>query len=413
MVGPRITRRQLLSALPLTFLGGCNSVVGSLAGDPPAWPTIQHDPGHTGHLPDESVPEQGLVSKWDVETDHDELCLQKPAVTDDALFTGTPDALVGVNTDDGTVRWRRSGVGDGERRVGDVHAGRDRVFAVWDAGRGVSDKLAAHDPSTGKVAWELTTNTTLGAALPVGDRLFAVATFSVGQRLLEFDPRTGDRRGSAPVSLASTPPLAFADGTLFSGTYRDTDGFLGRWTLCALDPATGEREWSRDVDGYGVGGRYSAGSPHLTVADGRVYFGTGPATLYALDAADGSVEWTYQPEEGATATGHAPVVDGSRVYFVNLSRVVALDAATGDEAWVYDEMDLEIRGHPERYPILAGGTLLVPGRVDLVALDAETGEERYRWGYATDGLAGIAPVLVDDVLYAAFGDSRYAIPESW
>jgi outer membrane protein assembly factor BamB len=429
MVGDdlRVSRRQFIGICGVTPLSGCASVFGQSSKEA-EWATIQRDPGHTGYVPDGDPPERGLVVGWDFETDHDELLYRPPVFTDGTLFTASPTVLYAIDAEEGSVRWTRSRTGtdaDGEEApfgVGEVVCGPGYVAASWTMGR-ENDRLTAHDAKTGERRWELEVNTSVGAVLPVEDTLYVVATTTESQQLLALDPATGESRWGQSVDVASQPPLAYADGTLFSAAYRDIEeSFTGWWNLQAFDANSGERQWSHRVKGYQVGARSdierlfgigAGGRPNLTVADGRVYFGTGPHKLFALDATDGSELWSYRLEGGRTDTGHAPVVDDDTLYLANLSNVTALDVETGEKRWQYEEARISFDGYPEWYPVLIGNTLLVPEQVTWLALDANTGEKVYRHGPYVDGLIGVAPLVVDGVMYAAFSDSVYAVGESW
>ncbi|UPW00074.1 PQQ-like beta-propeller repeat protein [Halorussus gelatinilyticus] len=423
--GPRTSRRQFLAVCGATPLGGCGAALGIGGDGATAWATVQRDPGHTGYLPDGTLSDVGLVSGWDLETDIDGLFRRRPVFADGTLFVPSETELYAIDAEEGSVVWTRSRTttnADGEEvpfRVGRVVTDGDCAFVAWDRDD-ANDVLAAYPADGGEARWEFETNTNLGAVLPVEDRLYVVATLPEGQRLVALDAATGRTRWRRPVALAGNPPLAYADGTLFSGRYRDEqESFTGTWFLQAFDADGGERRWKRGVTGYGVGtgGRLArffglgGGEPNLTAADGRVYFGTGPHELYALDAADGTVRWSHSLEGGNTDTGHAPVVDDDTVYLANLSTAVALDAATGAERWRYDEARIPFED-PQRYPILVGDTLVVPEQVTLLALDAVTGEERFRLGPYDDGLVGVAPLAVDGRLYTPVGDSVYAIGRS-
>ncbi|UPV74025.1 PQQ-binding-like beta-propeller repeat protein [Halorussus limi] len=423
--GPRWSRRQFLAACGATPFGGCGSVLPGNDSES-AWVTVQRDPGHTGFLPDADRSARDAPAEWDLETDRDGLFHRRPVFADGTLFVASDGELYAVDAEAGSVAWtrqRKTTNADGERvpfHVGELATDGDCVFVAWSLS-GANDVLAAYPVDGGETQWEFETNTNVGAVLPVADTLYLVATLPEGQRLVALDPATGQTRWQSRVDVATHPPLAYADGTLFSGRYRDEqESFTGTWVLQAFDADGGERRWKRDVTGYGVGtgdrlARFfglGGGEPNLTAADGRVYFGTGPAELYALDAADGTVRWSYALEEGNTSTGHAPVVDDDTVYVANLSTVTALDAATGTQRWQYEDARIPF-DDPQRYPVLVGDTLLVPEQVTWLALDAATGEERFRYGPYGDGLVGPAPLVVDGVLYTPVGDSVYAfaVPE--
>jgi outer membrane protein assembly factor BamB len=86
-----------------------------------------------------------------------------------------------------------------------------------------------------------------------------------------------------------------------------------------------------------------------TVADGTVFFGTGSATYYALDAATGAMKWKTQlgnPGAGPLLFSSAAVYNG--IVYTALGtdevqcadgQVVALNEATGAIVWTFDTID--------------------------------------------------------------------------
>src|SRR5690625_3632346 len=101
-----------------------------------------------------------------------------------------------------------------------------------------------------------------------------------------LDATTGQTRWTTPTPDRQTiyvqPTLV--DGTLYTAT-GPTNGVSD--TVYALDPATGEVQWSTDV------GELVYAGP--AVADGYVVIGNGDdGRLVALDAATGEIGWTLQ-----------------------------------------------------------------------------------------------------------------------
>jgi polyvinyl alcohol dehydrogenase (cytochrome) len=131
------------------------------------------------------------------------------------------------------------------------------------------------------------------------------------------------------------------------------------------------------------------------VVDGTLYIGDWTGTVHALDAATGDEQWSTQV--GDYYIGGAVAVDDDTVFVGTFdARVVALDRETGERLWetpIGDHPMAVIFGSPMRVGdvVLAGVAsfeLMVGGaaptfRGHLVALDAATGEERWRW-WATE-----------------------------
>ncbi|WP_327051259.1 outer membrane protein assembly factor BamB family protein [Halomicrococcus gelatinilyticus] len=148
--------------------------------------------------------------------------------------------------------------------------------------------------------------------------------------------------GSAPETRWSVneenaelvyPPTV--DGGLAHAVVRfQTDGgFENRSEgaeMRAFDLDSGETKWKKALGGFGAfhergGDRvYAVG----TVRDDDQT----TATLYALDADSGSVEWVKSAERFA---GVPTFVDGT-LYVARSRALVAYDAATGEELWTFD-----------------------------------------------------------------------------
>ena len=128
------------------------------------------------------------------------------------------------------------------------------------------------------------------------------------------------------------------------------------------------------------------------VAGGMVYLAnSADDTVYALDAADGSLRWTYTT---GGPVRFAPHIAHGRCHFSSDDgKVYSLDARTGEEIWTFhtgldDRMLLGngrlISRWPSRSGVLVDGdTLYVVGGmwpsegVAVYALDAETGQVRW------------------------------------
>jgi polyvinyl alcohol dehydrogenase (cytochrome) len=159
-----------------------------------------------------------------------------------------------------------------------------------------------------------------------------------------------DDSNLGPDTVGTLAPLWELDGIQgFSSTPLIEDGVVygGDWAgdLHALDAATGDALWSTPL---GEGGRIQA-SPALD--DDRVFAANFAADMYALDRETGDVLWETSLDDHPYASAFAaPVhVDGLVVIgigsYENMivtaddasfrGSIVALDAETGDEQWRY------------------------------------------------------------------------------
>lgn len=107
----------------------------------------------------------------------------------------------------------------------------DRVHGVSYDGQHVwfasGDKLNAFDPSTGKALRSIDVAAHAGTAFD-GHHLFQIAE----DRIQKIDPKTGIVVSSIPAPSGSNSGLAWAEGTLWIGRYRDRK-------IYQLDPETG------------------------------------------------------------------------------------------------------------------------------------------------------------------------------
>ena len=162
-----------------------------------------------------------------------------------------------------------------------------------------------------------------------------------------------------PETGATAPVLSADESTLFVGT-----GFGGPGhTLYALDTATGSIEWTADV-GAGV-----AAAPAL--ADGLLYVPTTDGDLVVLDA-DGCGAATCAPLWSAAATGSSmaqqPAVAGGVVYTGSVDGSVHAFAAQGCGVATCAPLWSASTGAPiVGGPVVSGGRLYVVSATDFAS----------------------------------------------
>lgn len=204
--------------------------------------------------------------------------------------------------------------------------------------------------------------------------------------------RTGPTLSSAVLAwalAATAPPPAWA----------------GDWPQLQNDARRSGFTTEEVLPDYTVAWRFHPEDPNVgfakqiqpIVAGGKVLVGAYDGRMYALNAADGSVAWSFQaggPILGSAAT------DGRTVYFGSSDgRVYAADAATGRLAWAFDA-----QGPISASPLLLDGTLFIGTRRGrFLALSAEG---TLRWQYPAAGAERSAPFLcsaagADGTVYVA------------
>ncbi len=208
---------------------------------------------------------------------------------------------------------------------------------------------------------------------------------------------------------------AVADGTLYASS--------SDHNLYALDAGSGTLRWKFKTDGR------ITSSPAITA--GVVYFASFDSNFYAVDAASGALKWRFKTAgERRYAATHlhgaepaaetmpdpfdfylsSPVVANGIVFFGSGdANIYALDAATGHLKWKFKTGDVV-----HASPAIADGTLFV-GSWDsyFYALDTSTG--KVKWRFKTGGdpqihnQVGIqsSAAIANGIVYFGCRDSQF------
>lgn len=153
----------------------------------------------------------------------------------------------------------------------------------------------------------------------------------------------------------------------------------GRGALVALGAKDGKLLWKRNLAmPVRVAPRVAANKLFLTTVDNQ---------LFAINAADGSIAWKHQGIQEVAGVQSAPMVavhDGMVIVPYSSGELYALDAETGNERW----KDMMFLGKPTAgrnrlsdmvaSPIVAGGRVYVGSQAGLlVALDIRNGARQW------------------------------------
>jgi len=206
----------------------------------------------------------------------------------------------------------------------------------------------------------------------------------------DFGPRGVDRIGVAGDSWRFSV-LGYANGS--TPTFADNTVYLGDpyfRSVYALNAADGSVKWTAAVEGmvqfWSAPAVASAGTVFITT-DVFSHFGPDTGNVYALDPVDGSVLWRTPIDAGLNTS---PVVglDGTVYAGASDGYVYALDGVSGVLLWRH-QMDGTIGGNPA---ISADGAVIATSEAgDVVALDADTGAQL--WRYEAGGLISSAPAI--------------------
>jgi polyvinyl alcohol dehydrogenase (cytochrome) len=308
--------------------------------------------------------------------------------------------------------------------------------------------VRALDAATGRELWAQDTASNYIGGSPAldGDRLF-VGTFDA--RVVALDRDTGEPLwetaiGDHPKAVIFGSPVV-AGGLVVAGVgsfevFVPGDPPTFRGHVVALDAETGAeawRFWLTRGDATEAAGVSIWSSPAVDEERGVLYVGTGQAyahpapprsdALLALDLRTGAEVWTTQFTSGDAWTITQPTgLDADVGAIPNLFRVGDVHAVgVGDKAGVYRALDRDTgeilwerpltrggtQGGVMASAAVAGGTVFVTSNdasrdADMVAIDADTGEEVWRVGV---GAHVTGPVTwANGVLYVSDDSGRIA-----
>jgi outer membrane protein assembly factor BamB len=209
-------------------------------------------------------------------------------------------------------------------------------------------------------------------------------------------------------------PATLAGTTILSGNSSNRGG------LFAVDTVTGKLKWSARPTGTASGNPFVSTAPAVS---GDIVLTPMGNTLVAISLATGKELWRGpQIEQGATvaAGGGLAYVMGEDSHFH------ALDPATGREKW--NVAFTRGGGSCESVPVARDGIVYVNGSLlvtpadanrsasyhrSLFALDATTGQERWRYSPAESvGRGGICftqPIVTADTFFGVASATLYAV----
>jgi outer membrane protein assembly factor BamB len=272
--------------------------------------------------------------------------LSSPAVADGMVYVGSDnDKVYALNAATGRVRWSHP--------TGDLVTSSPAVAAGIVYVGSHDDKVYALSAATGRVRWSYKTGGAVESSPAVADGTVCIG--SDDGKLYAFDARTGQLRWARPTGAPIWSSPAAADGTVIFGS---TDG-----TAYALAASTGHVIWK---DGN-IGADYS--SP-VVVGDTVYIADSEGAAVYALNVTNGGVEWIGRPS-GADKAGGSPAVAGSTVYITDDNgKIYALNARDGKILWSYTIGSLDVITGRAR-PVVAGDTVYIGGAGAVYALSAK------------------------------------------
>ena len=224
---------------------------------------------------------------------------------------------------------------------------------------------------------------------------------------------------TAPIEKFTVNP-GFRDWarTVLAGTTIIGGNSSNRGGLFAVDTVTGKLKWAFRPTGTASGNPFVATAPAVSGGLAIVPMGN---TLVAVTIATGREAWRGP----ATAQSAAVAADAGMAFVLGEdANFHALDAATGREKWA---VPFPARGSCNSVPVARGGSVYVSRNVlvkagdanqpaqyfrHLVALDASTGQERWRYPASPTGTVGLCieePLVAGGTYFGVSGETLYAI----
>lgn len=277
-------------------------------------------------------------------------------LTTGGFFSQRQSIVWALDAEDGEELWRF------DRATGlYVEGGAlgDDLFVI---GNG-DGNVYALDRESGSLQWTFETDHRVWATpLIVSDTVYVG---SMDRSLYALDLRTGEEKWAFEGEGAFGAQPALSDGMLYIGAFNDA--------LYAIDAETGEERWRFQGDDW------FWGSP--TVRDGAVYAADVKGRVYAFDAQSGDELWsqflvTDQDQPVPVRAGPALNDDGNRLFVSAQSGTLyALDTADGFVEW-----SVPSGGRGLSQPAVSDSLVFQPlilGTSRLRALEAEDGREAW------------------------------------
>jgi outer membrane protein assembly factor BamB len=242
---------------------------------------------------------------------------------------------------------------------------------------------------TGEPRWSAPMGAGLGSASPlVIGRLVVVGDRAGAVHALESDT------GREAWRIETNGPIAGAAAIVGSTILLATEA----GTAYALDAGTGTVRWQATLDGEAS--RSVAASAEL------VYVPLSHGRMAALRTVDGTLAW--QAQFTVDGAGGTPTVAAGLVFEAtgldgidpSTRAVVALDASTGDERWRRSSP----AGQTLYTPAVSGGRAYIVAEDTVSAVDAASGD--VRWTVATGAVNDALPAIWQSTVFIATNGGR-------
>ncbi len=275
---------------------------------------------------------------------------------------------------------------------------------------GVYDAVGV--PRLTGVKWKFHSGGLVVSSPAIADGLLYVG--SSDGYLYAVDLRSGAMKWKFATKARVVSSPAVADGVVYFGSY---DGWF-----YAVDASSGKLKWKFNNAGER---RFAASHIHGTLPaaeimpdpfdsylsspalwHGTVYFGSGDGNIYALNAANGAVQWKFKTGDVVHAS---PAISGGTLFIGSWdSYFYAIDAVSGKEKWRFktgeDPAIHNQVGIQSSAAVVDGVVYFGCRDSHLYALDAITG--KVRWSFSTGSSWVISsPAVLNGRIYFATSDT--------
>jgi eukaryotic-like serine/threonine-protein kinase len=208
-----------------------------------------------------------------------------------------------------------------------------------------------------------------------------------------------------------------ADAAIHSSpaAFKNTVCFSSRAnTLYVVDQSSGKLKWQKQLGQdlpYEWSFDYYISSP--LVSGSTIYTGSGDGYVYALNAANGNVQWKFNTGSRVRST---PAMYNDKVYFGDCAgKVYALDKSTGTLVWQFatigDTLKNENFGFDRKAiiasPAISYGDVVVGSRDGyLYAIDAQTGTKKWQYNYNVSWVIS-SVAIKDSIVVTGTSDGRF------
>ncbi|WCB93929.1 beta-propeller repeat protein [Baekduia alba] len=222
--------------------------------------------------------------------------------------------------------------------------------------------------------------------------------------LYAISRRTGHVRWKVKLGYLAASSPACSHGTVYAVMLSRGKGIrAGR--IAAIAGYTGRTRWSRKLPSR------AESSPLLD--HGRLYFGSEDGTVYAMDAANGDIQWTYKA--GGAVKGALALDDDGRLIFGDYGgHVTAIRRADGKQLWQTGTSGGAFglkSGNFYATAAIAYGRVYI-GNTDGFVYSFSARDGKLAWRHKTGGYVysspAISPVLGGTVYAGSYDGKLYA-----